>query len=109
MMKTVAPSVDVIVNGVPYKTEMVNGVHRFRKNEAVSFIVDKGGYVLNDLAYAVLNEKIRLEDWIAFETMHGRSIGGFLDSITSLIDMNPEIFTGPQEQYFTIENPLWED
>ena len=42
---------DVIVNGVSYKTEMVRGVHRFRRNEAVSFIVDKGAFILNDLAF----------------------------------------------------------
>ena len=106
---TVIPAEDVVVNGVAYKTELVNGVHRFVENEAVAFFVEMNGEVLNDLAVAVVEKKVRLEDYIAFYTMHGMSIGGFLDSITSIIAMNDHIFPGKLEDYFVIENPRWDD
>jgi hypothetical protein len=103
----ITPSVDVVVNGVSYPTELVNGVQRFRANKAVEFLVEANGLALNGLVMAMLNGEIPLEDYIVFHTMHGYSVGGFVDALESNIGLNPDIFPGAIEDYFTIENPLW--
>lgn len=104
MRKFVADSDEittVTVNDVKYDAKLYKGVLRFVPNEAVSFIVDSNPYVLNDLAVAVVNGDVSLDDYIAFGTMHGYSVSGFTDSISSIVDMNPHIFS-PADDHFRI-------
>lgn len=84
----------VKVNGKEYPTYLYKGVQRFEPNE---------------LAMDVLQKRISLEDYIAFYTMFGYSVDGFCDALESHIGFNEHIYPGEIEDYFTIENPLWED
>lgn len=108
----------VKVNGKDYPTQLYNGVQRFIPNRVVEYMVNneinefnrnrgpsQSGNDLNTIVIKVLEGVIPLEDYIEFSTMHGYSVGGFCDSIDSLLDN----FPGEPEDWFVIENPLWDE
>jgi hypothetical protein len=49
-----------------------HGVHRFKKNTIVEFLLDKGGYDLNKLAMMGFSD----EDWEQFAQLIGYSVSG---------------------------------
>ncbi len=107
---TSIPAPTVLVNGKPYATELVNGVQRFVENTAVSFIVDNlSPEAYNAVVGAVFEGKVELEDYIAFQTMHGYSVSGFHDAITSNILLNAHLFPEELSTYYSIVNPLWDE
>lgn len=95
----------VTVNEKEYVTHLYRGIRRFVPNKAVSFIAERAGYATNDLRLAVLEGKVPLADLIEFETMVGWSLGGFEDSLTSLIQLNPHVFPGKTKKHFRFEIP----
>lgn len=107
----------VKVNGKEYPTQMYNGVQRFVPNSIIEYMVDNEARIfnknggpgitgndLNTIAIKVLRGELSFEDYVAFSTMHGYSVSGFCDSIESMVDN----FDGDADEWFTIENPLWE-
>lgn len=105
--------IPVLINGKSYRTALYGKVQRFVPNEAVDFLVNKaisdGSLALNELPVKVLRGEVPLEDYIEFHTLCKGSLGHFVDSLSSLIDLNPSFFTGTFEEIVVIENPLWED
>lgn len=106
----------VKVNGIEYPTMMYGAVQRFVPNEAVYAFVNsnidsptRGEYTLNELALDVLEKRVSLEDYIAFYTMIGYSVSGFVNALESIIGLNCHLFPGDVEDYFKVENPLWTD
>lgn len=78
-----------------------NEINEFNRNRGPS----QSGNDLNTIVIKVLEGAIPLEDYIEFSTMHGYSVGGFCDSIDTLLDN----FPGETEDWFVIENPLWDE
>lgn len=71
-----------------------SGVQRFRGNTVTRYIVDNGGYLLNELVMAYYDGKFTDDDFLTFYTSFGYSVGGFCDvSNFSHLD---------------VENPLWD-
>lgn len=108
--------IPVKVNGVEYPTKIYKGVQRFVPNEAVFAFVQNnieagnwGPYTLNELAHDVVTQKIPLSEYITFLTLTGYSVSGFCEVMESTVGFNDHIFTGNLEDYFVIENPLWQD
>lgn len=76
-----------------------------------------GYYGLNEVAVDFYEGLFTLEELIEFETLHGWSVSGFYDSITSRLsnlDLGEQYYDEADGEYyenfdgvFTIENPLW--
>lgn len=91
-------------------------------NAVVNYIVERNNHSyfgLNELAVALHNEEVELEDYIEFETLHGWSISGYYDTVTSKLsnlDLG-EVYEDEEdgEEYedfsavFTLSNPNWEE
>lgn len=110
----------VKVNGKEYPTQLYDGVQRFVPNAIVEHIVDQAyeAFVkkentldidLNSIKIKVLNGELPIKDYIEYLTMFGYSVSGFCDAVYSTIELNSHIFPGETEDWFTIENPLWEN
>ena len=97
----------VTINEKEYETHLYNGTRRFVPNEAVKYITEAAGYATNSLRLECLEGRIPFADYLEFETMIGWSLGGFEDSILSMIDLNPHVFPGEREDHFRFIVPGW--
>lgn len=110
----------VTVNGRDYPTRLYNGVQRFVPNAIIEHINEQSynafmnkentlGVDLNSIVMNVLRGELPLKDYIEYLTMTGYSVSGFCDAVYSIVKLNDHIFEGETEDWFTIENPLWND
>ena len=90
-----AETIIIKINGREFKTYLdARGVQRFRRNSLIEYIVDNGGYLLNDLSIKYQNGQFTDDEFLDFYTSFGYSVGGFCDL---------SLFS-----HYTIENPLWD-
>lgn len=110
----------VKVNGKDYPTQLYDGVQRFIPNKIVEYVVNQSikafsqrkdtlGTDLNSILIKVLNGELPFEDYIEFQIMHGYSVTGLADAIESNVSFNEHLFPGEIEDWFVIENPLWDE
>jgi len=91
-------------------------------NPVVNHIVEAnryGYYGLNEVVLSLHDGTISVSDWIDFQTLHGGSLGYFYDSVTSQLSnlglgvpyIDPEDGEAYEDfsEYFTLDNPLWEE
>lgn len=68
----------ILVDGVPIPTYIDdNGVQRFRQNEILCYMLDKGVFDLNKLYIEVLTQKLNEYDYMDFYMSLGYSVSGF--------------------------------
>lgn len=120
MNESVEEIVMVKVNGKECPTKLYDGVQRFVPNEIVNYINDQilDAFMnnkdtlqadLNSIGIKLLKKELPLQDYIEYLTMTGYSVSGFCDAVYSIVELSDRIFEGETEDWFTIENPLWND
>lgn len=110
----------VKVNDKEYPTQSYNGVQRFIPNRIVEYVVNQTSQAffddkdtleadLNSIKIKVLRGDLPLQDYIEYLILLGYSVSGFCDAVYSTIELNDHIFLGETEDWFVIENPLWNE